>query len=220
MRSSALEARSSALERLGKLKDINTKTILTQKAPRRCHTKVFYQWDRITKSECDTYQALASHRMRDRIAKSAAKRDRLIYKEQEDLYTAYIVKVALQKMQDENALQKIQKMKDDANYLEAVKENLETNTWAKWLEAQEPRLRRQDAQHFEEKILQAMNPNIPKHQNDPKILEALVKAAWEPLRQNAQKALQAVKEEPEEEEQRVLFKVTGRFKRLRLCDPV
>ena len=46
----------------------------------------------------------------------------------------------------------------------------------------------------------------------------MVKAAWEPLRQNAQKALQAVKEEPEEEEQR--FKVTGRFKRLRLCDPV
>ena len=85
------------------------------------------------------------------------------------------------------------------------------------MEAQEPRLRRQNAQNFE-KIVQVMNPNIPKHQNDPKVLEALVKAAWEPLRQNAQKALQAVKEEPEEEEQR--FKVTGRFKRLRLCDPV
>ena len=67
-----------------------------------------------------------------------------------------------------------------------------------------------------------MNPNIPKHQNNPKeaLVKALVKAAWEPLRQNAQKALQAVKEEPEEEEQRVPFKVTGRFKRLRLCDPV
>ena len=59
---------------------------------------MFYQWDRIAKSECDTYQA--SHRTRDRIAK----RDRLIYKEQEDLYTAYIAKIALQKMQDENAL--------------------------------------------------------------------------------------------------------------------
>jgi len=134
--------------------------------------------------------------MRDRIAKSAAKRDNLIYKEQEDLYTAYIAKVALQKMHDDNALQKMQ-----VAYLE-------------------PRLRRQNAQHFEEKILQAMNPNIPKHQNDPKVLEALVEAAWEPLRQNAQKALQAVKEEPEEEKQRVPFKVTGRFKRLRLCDPV
>ena len=124
------------------------------------------------------------------------------------MYTAYIAKIALQKMQDENArrdyaLQKIKK--------------LETNCWAKDLQAQEPRLRRQNAQDFE-KIVQVMNPNIPKHQNDPKVLEALVKAAWEPLRQNAQQALQAVKEEPEEEEQR--FKVTGRFKRLRLCDPV
>ena len=68
-----------------------------QKAPQRCHTKVFYQWERIAKSECDTYQA--SQRTR-----AIAKRDRLIYKEQEDLYTAYIAKIALQKMQDENAL--------------------------------------------------------------------------------------------------------------------
>ena len=177
--------------------------------------------------------------MRDRIAK----RDRMIYKgqeykEQEDLYTAFIVNNALQNMQDKNALQKIQKMQDDDKYLEAVKENLETNTWTTYLEAQEPRLRRQNAQNFDfEKVLQAMNPNVPKDQNDPKVLEALVKAGWQPLRQNAQKALQshhqarsrspgvqAVKEEPEEEpeeeEQRVLFKAIGRFKRLRLCDPV
>jgi len=133
------------------------------------------------------------------------------------LYTAYFAKIALQKMQDKNAFQKIQKMKDE--YVKAVMENLERRTWAKYLEAQEPRLRRQRAQDFE-KVLQAMNPNIPKHQNDPKVLEALVEAAWEPLRPNAQKALQAVKEEPEEEKQRVPFKVTGRFKRLRLCDPV
>ena len=86
---------------------------------------------------------------------------------------------------------------------------------------------KQNAQEALEAVKENLHQNAPQAVkealnmwNDPKVLEAL-KIAWDPLRQNAQKTLQAVKEEPEDseegKEEKKLYMVTRRFKRLRLC---